>query len=300
MSQEIELQQEKEVLSPQERADKFLKKTLKEFNEFDESLERVKTFNNLIIKDLDDKEGYNAVDNHRKTAKRFKVNVENKRKELVEIPNLITKAINEKAKEYSTVFASVEKELELKTKWYEEEHKKIKEEEERIFRESINKRIEEIQKYDGVTSFDIMSSLDEEEYQYILAQTKEAFEIKEKEKAELEELRKFKAEQEAKERAREEELRKEQEREADLQKAMQKIEEQEDKEIIKSNIPDEEPNPVLRELNEKHIDNIELHFNKIYGVVKLMKKNGITENEKAKILSHIVVYTNGINEILGE
>ena len=184
----------------------------------------------LIVRDVDDKDGFKAVHEARIVVRDKRNEVEKRRKELKAEALAWGRKVDTEAKRIFGKLKPIEDHLQEQEAIVVEEKKRRKREKEEAERRRVQAMYEELAKYGKVMAFDEVASLSDVEYTTLLVQAKneharaeaekkrqekEREEFEKKRKAQEEKERKLREEQErleAEKRRIEEEKRKEQER----------------------------------------------------------------------------------------
>lgn len=170
-------------------------------------------FQALAINGIKDREGYNACDEARKSVKKLRIAVEDRRKDLKQQALEYGRLVDEKAKDLSSQLLQIESDLYAKTNIIDEEKERIKAEAAKVAKERLQKRIDALNAIAYPFVLSGIEAMDDEKFASYLAEATESFrisqeklalEIKEKEEA----ARKAAEEKAAADRAKEEELAK--------------------------------------------------------------------------------------------
>jgi len=129
----------------------YIENALKQFNVTDQAISELKNrYFDLTINGVEDKEGYEIVSAARKDIKSRRVDVDKKRKELNEDALAHQKAVNGEAKRITSLLEEIENKLSLEEKIYTEEQEKIKKEKQALKELKIQKRTQELYKFNVV------------------------------------------------------------------------------------------------------------------------------------------------------
>lgn len=194
----------------QENEQDQIKQSLAKFNLAENAINEAKALGEtLVILGVEDKAGFDAVEEHRKNVKAWRIGVENTRKSLNEDALAWQRAVNAEAKRITALLEPIEADLNAKSNWFKAEKERIKKEKEEAERRFIQDRKDQIFKIGG--TFDGRSyglgfvGVFEDEIKTKTAEDWSAFidalalAVEEKRKAE-EETRRILAEAEAKRR----------------------------------------------------------------------------------------------------
>lgn len=144
-------------------------------------------YKDLTIKGIDDKEGFKKVHEAEMILKKTRVTISKTRKAFTDPKNAEIKQAIELEKEMLSIISPIEENLKNQKKAIEAEKERIKEEEAAKKREALQKRVDELAKYDFVYSnLFKLSEMDETEYSDLVSEVKENFEVAENERKERE------------------------------------------------------------------------------------------------------------------
>lgn len=141
----------------------------------------------LVIKDLDDKEGLKAVETARKKLKATRVAIEKAGKQLRESTNKFNTAVIERQDELISHIAPTEDILDSREKAYYEEKTRKREEEIRKANEELQKRLTQLREVNHEIDIHTLKGLTDEQYDEILKEATDQFEKDKAEKKRQEE-----------------------------------------------------------------------------------------------------------------
>jgi len=119
----------------------------------------------LVVDGPKDDEGFQAVDTARKVMKSDRVAVDKREKELKANANIWRKRVGDRAKELRALIEPVENHLIEQCKIVTDEKKRIKEEKERLFKEKIDGRMEQLLEYGRNMAYQEVATMPDEEWE---------------------------------------------------------------------------------------------------------------------------------------
>jgi hypothetical protein len=189
-----------------------IKQELAKFNFTNTAIEEISTkANSLVILGVNDKAGFDAVEELRKDVKSKRVDVEKKRKLLNEDALEWQRAVNAEAKRITALLEPIEEKLEEKSNWVKNEKARIKKEAEEAERLFIQGRKDKIFQAGGIfdgrsyglgflsISEEELKADTEEHFENFVSLIQEATDKKRAEEAEFARLKQAEAERIAKE-----------------------------------------------------------------------------------------------------
>jgi len=183
--------------------------------------EMSKRYMPLTVKDLDDKEGFEAVHDARMVVKGKRVEVEKARKAYKADALEYGRKVDAEAKRVFALLEPIETHLQTEEDKVTKEKERIKAEEERKEKEKIQGRVDALLAVNVVLPFMDVATMTDEEFAVLLASAKETHEIALREMKEADDARVAEANRVAAERAENDRIREEQETKA---KALQEKE----------------------------------------------------------------------------
>lgn len=155
----------------------YISHQLKQLNITDSGIKELNDrYSSLTVKDLQDIEGYKIVRDARIHVKSIRVELEKKRKELVENPMRIKQQIDGEAKRRREQLELLESKLEAQERPFEEEKERVKKEKqlqaERIYQSRVSKLTDLGFKYNGV-NFILINKYDNSEFVLLSESLKE-------------------------------------------------------------------------------------------------------------------------------
>jgi hypothetical protein len=170
----------------------------------------------LTVKDFDDKEGFDAVHEARMVVKGKRVDVEKRRKELKADALEYGRKVDTEAKRIFGLLEPIETHLQTEEDKITKEKERRKAEEERKFKEKVDKRVSDLFSVNKVMDFMTVASMTDEVFEETLKQAAEEYQAEQKRIAEEKAARE--AEEARLKTEREENERKEAELEAEREK----------------------------------------------------------------------------------
>jgi hypothetical protein len=164
-------------------------------------------FMSLIIKGIDDKEGFKAVYSARQTVKALRVEVEKTRKALVEDAVKYQRDVNGEAKRISEQLTPIEQHLQGEEDKIESEKLRIKKEAEDREIKRVQARIDALSKYGFAVDYNEVKLATDAEFEAKLSDAKIAYEAEQLRQQNIKQEQEIEAERLAKERKELEELR---------------------------------------------------------------------------------------------
>ena len=144
------------------------------------------------VESIDDKAGYNQVYEALQILKKQRAQVK-KDHGIIKAPFLdIGKAIDKKKNELSDGLAPIITHLESERKKYDNWVAEKKAEEERLHKEKIQNRVDSLSKYGAAINLELIEQLSDDNFQMLLSQEREKYELAEKQRLEREEAERLK------------------------------------------------------------------------------------------------------------
>ena len=158
----------------------------------------------LTVEGPDDEMGFQAVDTARKVIKSDRVAVQKREKELKADANAWRKKVGDRAKELYALLSPIEEHLKEQCKIVTDEKERIAAEEARLHKEKIDNRMATLAGYDSHYPYNVIESMEDEEFEQHLETVKSEWEAEQERiaaeeavrKAEDERLEKIRQEQE--------------------------------------------------------------------------------------------------------
>lgn len=138
----------------------------------EELITLVQSSQGIDVISLEDKAGYTLVSTKRKSLKAARVEIEKQGKAMRDLINPITKHISAKEKELVAIISPEEDRLASREKWFDDEVARIKAEKEAAEKARIQRRIDELAKYNVAVDYTQVLGMTDEQFKDKLTQSK--------------------------------------------------------------------------------------------------------------------------------